>query len=232
MTFVTTEKIVLPVKPALVIFDCDGVLVNSEPIANHILAESLTAEGYACTFEESVIRFLGRDLPAIIQEVERKLGQQLSDGFFDRLRANTYAAFRKHLKPVTGIDAALDCILFPKCVASSGPPEKIRLSLDLTELRHHFGDALFSATQVPRGKPHPDLFFHAARHFGVRPEECVVVEDSVPGVIGAKAAGMAVLGYAGGDYVAPGHSKSLVVAGAKTFCKMDVLPDLLEDLFR
>ena len=221
-----------PLEPALVIFDCDGVLVDSEPIANRILAEALTSEGYACSFEQSVERFLGRDLPAIIREVEDGLGQKLSEGFFERLRADTYAAFRKQLQPVPGIDSALNYIACPKCVASSGPPEKIRLSLDLTGLRHHFGEALFSATQVSRGKPHPDLFLHAARYFDVQPEECVVVEDSVPGVLGAKAAGIPVLGYVGGDYVAPGHCKSLVEVGAKTFSKMDALPDLLEDLFK
>ena len=221
-----------PVEPALVIFDCDGVLVNSEPIANRILAEALTSEGYVCSFEESVERFLGRDLPTIIREVEDGFGQTLSEGFIERLRDDTYAAFCKHLQPIPGIDSALGYIVSPKCVASSGPPEKIRLSLDLTGLRHHFGEALFSATQVSRGKPHPDLFFHASRYFDVQPEACVVVEDSVPGVLGAKAAGMQVLGYAGGDYVAPGHHKSLMEAGAKTFSKMDALPDFLQNLFK
>ncbi len=221
-----------PVKPALVIFDCDGVLVNSEPLANRILAEALTSEGYACSFEESVEHFLGRDLPTIIREVEDSFGQKLSEGFFENLRADTYAAFRKHLQPVPGIDSALGYIACPKCVASSGPPEKIRLSLGLTGLRHHFGEALFSATQVSRGKPHPDLFLYASRYFDVQPKDCVVVEDSVPGVLGARAAGMSVLGYAGGDYVAPGHCESLMEAGAKTFSKMDALPDLLEALFK
>ncbi len=219
-----------PVEPALIIFDCDGVLVNSEPIANRILAEALTSEGYVCSFEDSVERFLGRDLPTIIREVEDSFGQKLSEGFFDKLRADTYAASQNNLQPVPGIDSALGYIACPKCVASSGPPEKIRLSLDLTGLRHHFGEALFSAPQASRGKPHPDLFLHASRQFDVQPEDCVVVEDSVPGVLGARAAGMAVLGYAGGDYIAPGHCKSRMEAGAKTFSKMDALPDLLEDL--
>ena len=220
-----------PMKPALVIFDCDGVLVNSEPIANRILAETLTREGYPCTFAESVLRFVGLDLPAIIHQVERELGQKLSNGFYERLRADTDAAFCKHLKPVPGINAALDRILSPKCVASSGPSEKIKLSLDLTGLRHHFGEALFSAHQVPRGKPHPDLFLHAAHHFNVHPGECVVIEDSLPGVVGANAAGMTVLGYAGGDHVPPGHAKCLSQAGADSFFKMDMLPCLLEKLF-
>ena len=220
-----------PMKPALVIFDCDGVLVNSEPIANRILAETLTREGYPCTFAESVLRFVGLDLPAIIHQVERELGQKLSNGFYERLRADTDAAFCKHLKPVPGINAALDRILSPKCVASSGPPEKIKLSLDLTGLRHHFGEALFSAHQVPRGKPHPDLFLHAAHHFNVHPGECVVIEDSLPGVVGANAAGMTVLGYAGGDHVPPGHAECLSQVGADSFFTMDMLPCLLEKLF-
>ena len=222
----------LPTEPTLVIFDCDGVLVNSEPIANQILANTLTAEGYECSFQESIEQFLGRDLPSIIREVEDSLGQKLSEGFLEGLRANTYAAFREHLQPIPGVDAALCRITFPKCVASSGPPEKIRLSLGLTRLRHHFGEALFSATQVSRGKPHPDLFLHAARYFDAHPGECVVVEASVPGVLGAKAAGMAVLGYAGGDYITPGHCKSLMDAGAKTFSKMGALPNLIKDIFK
>ena len=232
MTNITGSVGTLPRNSPLVIFDCDGVLVNSEPIANRILARALAQEGYPCTFEESVLRFVGRDLASIIDQVEKDLGRTLSDGFCDRLRAKTYAAFRQHLEPVPGIDGALDQILFPKCVASSGSPEKILLSLTLTGLRHHFGDALFSTQQVQRGKPYPDLFLHAALQFDTRPHACVVVEDSVPGVTGARAAGMKVFGYAGAEHAYPGLANSLSQAGAEPFFEMDLLPGLLNNYFR
>lgn len=232
MTNVTDSVGTLPRNSALVIFDCDGVLVNSEPIANRILARALTHEGYPCTFEESILRFVGRDLTSIIDQVEGDLGRKLSDGFCEHLRTKTYAAFRKHLEPVSGISGALDRILFPKCVASSGAPEKIQLSLTVTGLRHHFGDALFSTQQVHRGKPYPDLFLHAALQFDIRPHACVVIEDSVPGVTGARAAGMKVFGYSGAEHASSDLAHSLSQAGAEPFFEMDLLPGLLINYFR
>ena len=212
---------------ALIIFDCDGVQVDSEPIANRILSTFLNKEGYQCSFAESVKKFVGKDLPSILRQVECELGRHLSEGFMQRLRTETYKAFKEHLRPVDGIEMVLDQILAPKCVASSGNMEKMDLTLNLTGLRHHFGDAIFSAHQVPQGKPHPDLFLHAARHFGVSPHLCTVIEDSVPGVVGARAAGMTVLGYAGGKYIPPRHDQSLSEAGAQVFFTMRALPGLL-----
>ena len=151
--------------------------------------------------------------------------------FFEQLQAQTYATFQKYLKPVPGIGAVLGKISLPKCVASSGTIDKIEFTLTLTGLRHHFGSAVFSASQVPRGKPYPDLFLHAAQQFSVSPNACIVVEDSIPGVLGARAAGMHVLGYAGGTHVRPNHDHLLTEAGAQVFLSMTSLPKLLTTKF-
>ncbi len=221
----------LNISPALIIFDCDGVLVDSEPIANRILAQSLSKEGYECSFEDSIEKFVGRDLTTIVNQVETELGRELSERFFEQLQAQTYATFQKYLKPVPGIGAVLGKISLPKCVASSGTIDKIEFTLTLTGLRHHFGSAVFSASQVPRGKPYPDLFLHAAQQFSVSPNACIVVEDSIPGVLGARAAGMHVLGYAGGTHVRPNHDHLLTEAGAQVFLSMTSLPKLLTTKF-
>ncbi len=215
------------IAPRLVIFDCDGVLVDSEPIANRILAAALTNAGYACTVAQAVEKFVGRSLPNIITDVETELGRLLPAHFAESLQADTFDAFRRELKPVPGVAAALDRITLRKCVASSGAPEKIRLSLSLTGLDSQFGNSLFSALQVSRGKPHPDLFLFAARSMDTPAAACVVVEDSTPGVQAARAAGMRVLGYRGGDHVGPNHGDRLAAHGAEVFARMADLPRLL-----
>ncbi len=213
--------------PDLIIFDSDGVLVDSEPIANRILAAHLEATGYPCTFAQSVERFVGRALSSIIAMVEADRGQPLPDGFYDAVQDATFAAFREELNPVPGVADALRRIAARKCVASSGRIEKLDLTLGVTGLRFHFGDRLFSATMARRGKPRPDLFLLAAARMGVAPADCVVVEDSVPGVGAARAAAMRVLGYAGGSHIADGHSVRLRDAGATVFTDMADLPDLI-----
>ena len=115
---------------ALIIFDCDGVLVDSEPIANRVLSTFLNNEGYGCSFAESVKKFVGKDLPSILRQVECELGRPLSEGFMQRLQTETYKAFKKHLRPVDGIEMVLDQIAAPKCVASSGNMEKMNLTLN------------------------------------------------------------------------------------------------------
>jgi HAD superfamily hydrolase (TIGR01509 family) len=218
---------VLEIPPALVIFDCDGVLVDSEPIANRILAEALTAAGYPCSFEHSVAHFVGRSLASIVAAVESEMGRPLPDEFADRVQAKTFAAFRRELKPVPGIVPALARIDTAKCVASSGKPEKMRLTLGLTGLADYFGGHVFSAAMVARGKPAPDLFLYAARQMDAAPEACTVVEDSVAGATAARAAGMRTFGYAGGSHVLPDHARRLADAGAHVFDDMNDLPDLL-----
>jgi HAD superfamily hydrolase (TIGR01509 family) len=208
---------------ALVIFDCDGVLVDSEPIANRVLAETLSSAGYPCTFAESVERFVGHNLESIMIMVEAERGQELPPDFARRVQAETFEAFRRKLRPVPEIGTALDRITHPVCVASSGTIEKMTLTLGLTGLMPYFDGRLFSARSVPRGKPHPDLFLYAAHHTGVAPAACVVVEDSIPGT----RAGMRVLGYAGGTHVGRDHGARLAAAGAEVFTDMAALPALI-----
>ena len=211
--------------PALVIFDCDGVLVDSETIANRIMAEAITATGIPMTYEECRARFVGGTLQRVIDTLEEWLGKPLPAGWKEAFEARRNAAFREELKPVPGIAAALEAIRAsgtPICVASSGNLEKMNLTLGLTGLKTPFGGKLFSATMVSHGKPEPDLFLYAAEQMGQAPENCVVVEDSLLGVTAAMAAGMRVLAYA-----AEGDADALTAAGGLPFTDMAELPGLL-----
>ncbi|MCH8061801.1 MAG: HAD family hydrolase [Chloroflexi bacterium] len=210
-----------------VIFDCDGVLVDSEPIANRVFAEALTDIGLPTTYEQAVDDFMGLSMTACLQKVAQRLGTAMPQDFLADLTERTYKAFKNELQPVAGIVDALEEISLPMCVASSGEVSKMRFTLGLTGLLPRFDGRLFSATQVARGKPHPDIFLHAAKGIGASPERCVVVEDSVPGVRGGVSASMAVLGFAGG--LTP--AAELTKAGATVFFDMAELPGLLQSGF-
>jgi len=211
------------VKPDLVVFDCDGVLVDSEPISNRILAEHLTALGVPTTTQESVDRYMGGSLGAVLADVRGRLGREVPADFVARYRADCYAAFEFELVAVEGVEAALDALGdTPTCVASSGEHEKLRRTLGRTGLLPRFAGRIFSATEVARGKPAPDLFLHAAAAMGADSARCVVVEDSPVGVEAALAAGMGVLAYAGRT---PAHR--LERDGVRTFRAMAELPGLL-----
>jgi len=209
------------VSTALVIFDCDGVLVDSEPTAHRVFAEALLELGLAPRDDDGDT-FVGLSMDRCVEILEHRLGAALPPDFVERLQRRTFAAFRAGLRPVPGVRAALDRIQPPICVASSGEHEKMRLTLGLTGLLERFEGRMFSATDVARGKPHPDLFLHAAGALGVDPCDCVVVEDSVPGVRGAVAAGMRALGYSGRTEAA-----RLAAAGALAFADMAELPELV-----
>ncbi len=204
------------------IFDCDGVLVDSEPIANRVLCEALIGVGLDCDAAETERATRGLSMASVLTWAAAELGRPLPDDFVERVQARTFAAFRAGLEPVPGVAAALERIPIPICVASSGEAEKIRLSLGLTGLLPRFEGRVFSATEVGRGKPYPDLFLHAARVMGAAPAACAVVEDSLPGVEAGHAAGMTVLAYADGRDAGP-----LAAAGARVFADMAELPDLL-----
>jgi HAD superfamily hydrolase (TIGR01509 family) len=211
----------------LVIFDCDGVLVDSERLANQVLAELLTELGLATTTDQSIATYMGLSMASVVTMVEERLGRRPPDDFLDRYRAATFAAFDRELRAVDGVLAVIEGLRWPSCVATSGDPDRVRRTLTLTDLHHHFEGRVFSAVEVPRGKPHPDLFLHAADRMGADPRRCVVVEDSPFGVRGARAAGMAVLGYA-----ALTPAATLAAEGARTFTAMGELPGLLDDLHR
>jgi HAD superfamily hydrolase (TIGR01509 family) len=207
----------------LVIFDCDGVLVDSEPIAVRIDVEMLAEVGVTMTEEEVIERFVGRSPEVILAETEARLGRRLPEGWFERGEERIRRAYATELKPVPGIAEALEAIDLPVCVASSSGHENLRYKLELTGLYERFAGRIFSASEVANGKPAPDLFLHAAARMGTAPADCVVVEDSRYGVQAARAAGMDVLGYAGG-VTAPD-----ALAGPRTvvFEDMRALPELL-----
>ncbi|HEY4276577.1 MAG TPA: HAD family phosphatase [Conexibacter sp.] len=210
-----------------VIFDCDGVIVDSEPIANRILAEGLTAIGLPTTTEESVRDYMGRSWGHMVAVVTERLGspppQSLADGYREQL-FEAYAS--RAVPPVQGILQALDRLDargIPYCVASSGDHERIRAGLATAGVADRFTDGrIFSADDVGRGKPWPDLFLHAAREMGFDPATTAVVEDSPAGVEAGRAAGMSVLGYC-----ARTPCEALRAAGARTFQTMRDLPALL-----
>ncbi|MEO6627578.1 MAG: HAD family hydrolase [Aquihabitans sp.] len=181
----------------LVIFDCDGVLVDSERLAVRVEAKLITELGWPLTECEVLDRFVGRSDQYMRGEIEQTLGRPIPHWQED-YETRLHAAFRSELVPVPGIVGALDLIDLPTCVASSGSHDKISLTLGLTGLLTRFQHRIFSTTEVPRGKPAPDLFLYAATESGAAPSRCVVVEDSRSGVEAARAAGMHALGYAGG----------------------------------
>jgi len=210
----------------LVIFDNDGVLVDSEGHANQILSDLLNESGWAVnmTREESIAEFLGRSLPAIRQLIEARLGHALPGDFEARYHARLFAVFDAELTAVPGVESALERIRVPTCVASSGTHERIRRALAATGLLPRFEGRIFSAEDVTRGKPAPDLFLHAARSLGVPPSRCAIVEDSPLGVEAANAAGMVAFGFA---RMTPPAVLSHARGGI--FSSMAELPALLAD---
>lgn len=186
--------------PSLVIFDCDGVLVDTEPVANRLLARVLGEEGFAVSYEECRRLFVGRTMDAVRAHVEAALGRALREDWTPYIRDRTLEAFAEGIEPVPGARDVIHTLRargLPYCVASSGKFEKMRFTLGMTGLLPLVEDVLFSAEEVRAGKPAPDLFLHAAMRMGHEPSRCLVIEDSVPGVQAAVAAGMPVIGYAG-----------------------------------
>ncbi|MFG2989133.1 HAD family hydrolase [Streptomyces sp. NPDC048257] len=187
------------IKPIeLVIFDCDGVLVDSERIALRIQVALGAELGWPLTPEEVVDRFMGRSREAIREQIAQQLGPEAAAFWWEQLIQRHRDAVDSGLEAVDGLPEALSEITLPVCVASSGSHEKMRHTLGVTGLYERFEGRIFSSTEVSRGKPAPDLFLHAARQMGADPAACVVVEDSRPGVQAARAAGMRAFGYAGG----------------------------------
>jgi HAD superfamily hydrolase (TIGR01509 family) len=212
----------------LVIFDCDGVLVDSEPIANASFSRALRAHGLDWSAEETMRRLMGLSLKSAVEICEAEIGRKLPDDFVDKMQVVTYQNFRDApLKPVVGVKEAVLALQktgVATCVASSGSPEKMRFTLGLTGLWDLFDGRIYSSSQVPRGKPFPDLFLHAAIGMNVQPFECTVVEDSVPGIQAARSAGMRALAFVGAPYA---DRAALVAAGGELFDDMTTLPGLV-----
>ncbi len=205
-----------------VIFDCDGVLVDTEHISNTVLAGLLTEAGLPTTLEDCMRDYRGRAMPSVLALATERHGGPLPTDLSDRYYAAVEDVFARELQPVPGIVAALARIELPSCVASSGPHHKMALTLRRTGLWERFEGRIFSATEVRHGKPAPDLFLHAARRMDFDPATTAVVEDSVPGVEAACAAGMRALAFAR-------HTDAdvLAAAGGEPFSDMAQLPGLL-----
>jgi HAD superfamily hydrolase (TIGR01509 family) len=212
----------------LVIFDCDGVLVDSEPIANTCFARALQREGLNWSVEETMRRLMGRSMKSCVEIIEGELGRALPTDFVDRLQADTMQAFQDApLCAVPGVIAAIDAIEAAgavTCVASSGGFGKMRVTLGITGLWQRFEGRIFSSSEVPRGKPFPDLFLHAALRMEQQPFACTVVEDSLPGIQAARAAGMRVMAYVGATHT---DAAALKAAGGHPFDDMAKLPSLV-----
>ncbi len=207
----------------LLILDCDGVVVDSEPITTRVLTKMLTELGATVSIEEVTAKFTGHTFARTLELVSELLRAPLPQDFIANYRERTFAALEAELKPVQGIEAALDEIAIPNCIASNGPHGKMRKTLGLTSLLSRFEGRLFSSADVPSGKPFPDLYLFVAAHFNVSPSACLVIEDSPSGISAALAAGMTVYGFAGTT-----SAQGLLAAGAhRVFRQMSELPALV-----
>jgi HAD superfamily hydrolase (TIGR01509 family) len=217
----------------LLIFDCDGVLVDSEHLACAALADLMTALGHAMTAEDAMLAFAGRSLKDVLARAEELLSRPIPRDMGERAALELMARFRRELKAVAGVKDAIAALPYRRCVASSSAPDRLMLSLEVTGLSRLFGDNVFSAVEVANGKPAPDLFLLAAQRIGVEPASCIVIEDSVLGVKAARTAGMAVIGFAGGSHANQDLAERLAAAGAEPVIhSMARLPAAVEQWVR
>ena len=208
----------------LVIFDCDGVLVNSEPLVNQIYVQMLGEFGFQVDADEYLREFSGAIMYKRLDATSRKLNWTPPANFLAIFNKRLSARTEAELKPVSGIRSLIESLPVPICVASNGSLEEIELRLKIAQLTEYFGDAIFSATEVPHPKPAPDVYLAAAKALNVPPDRCIVIEDSIPGVTAAVRAGMQVYGHA-----AFTSSESLRQAGAIPFANMLELQTILSD---
>lgn len=214
---------------ALVIFDCDGVLVDSEPISIAVLREVIAGAGHDIDEATAYRLFLGRSMTTISETLASDFGLGFTADHLAEIRRQLFERFRAELRAVEGIRDAILALPNPRCVASSSKPERIRYSLELTGLLDLLEPNIYSATMVKRGKPAPDLFLHAAREMGAEPGACIVVEDSPAGIQAARAAGMRVLAFAGGSHAVAGGLRQAFagLAPDMVFDDMRELPRLV-----
>lgn len=210
----------------LVIFDCDGVLVDSEPVSVRVLVAALNRHGIDMAEEEAYSRFLGRSLATMTQVLDEEYDFHTGPEFLERMRVDLYERFREELQPITGIARTVDQLGCRHCVASSSQPERIRLSLSLTGLLERFEPNIFSASMVENGKPAPDLFLYAAAKMGFDPSNCIVVEDSPAGIEAAQRAGMTAFAFTGGSHTQTvGYRER--IEELRPDAIFDAMPDLL-----
>lgn len=205
-----------------IIFDCDGVLVDSEVISNQILSDMANENGAHIDLKYAMTHFKGNSFRSCLNLIEELVGSSLPQTFEVEFRKRTFDAFKKEIQPIEGIENVLQQLRIPFCVASSGPENKIRLNLELTGLSNFFNDNVFSCFEIQKWKPEPDIFIHAAQTMGFKPEECVVIEDSLLGVEAANRGGFDVFGFTAHDYKDQLKDKATLV-----FNSMDKLLDLI-----
>jgi HAD superfamily hydrolase (TIGR01549 family) len=197
------------------IFDFDGVIADSEAIANTVLAEIVTGLGHPTTLDQSLTRYAGSRWDEVIAEIEVAIGKPLPSDFSGQLKLATLDRFRTDLKEVSGATNFIRRFShIPRCIASSSSIDRLQLCLSVLELEAEFGNHVFSADMVARGKPHPDIFLFAAAKLGVSPDQCLVIEDSAGGIRAAVAAGMTTIGLCAASHIREGHDVKLRDAGA------------------
>ena len=200
----------------LVIFDYDGVIADSELLSNRVLAELLTEAGLATTVDEAIATYMGRRWLDCVPLIEERLGRPCPDALQTDWTLRCHAEAPARLQPVSGVADFVRDLPLPRCVASSSPPAWVEMGLDRFGLRDAFGDAIYSAAvHVTRGKPHPDLFLHAAEAMGAAPDRTLDIEDTVTGATAGVAAGMTVVGLCAGGHIRDGHARRLSEAGAQ-----------------
>ena len=215
----------------LVIFDCDGVLIDSEVLANSSEVEFLKEFGIEIELDEYMRRFLGKSNKDVVRELEDEFGEVLPGDFWARAQTALFTTFRNELQPTQGIKTLLENLALPKCIASSSSLKRLDVSLTATNLKDYFHPHIYSGEQVENGKPAPDLFLMAAEKFQIAPENCLVIEDSPHGVVAAVAAGMYAVGYTGASHIKAGHEEKLRAVGAKqVFPTMDAFANYLKTI--
>lgn len=205
-----------------IIFDCDGVLVDSEPIGNQVLVDMANGYGADIDLDYAFKHFKGGSIYTCRDKIQALVNQPLSQDFIAEYRRRSYSAFKEQIQPVEGVKEVIESLSIPFCVASSGPTEKIRLNLELTGLLSYFEDNIFSCYTIEKWKPEPDVFIWAAKTMGFKPEDCVVIEDSLTGIQAAKAGGFDVFGFTAHDY-----NNELVAEATTTFNSMEKLLELI-----
>jgi HAD superfamily hydrolase (TIGR01509 family) len=213
----------------LVIFDCDGVLIDSEMLSVQADIECLAEHGIELSAEEILDRYTGISLAGMLTDLEARFGRPLPD-FARQHRGRLERLFEDGLQPIPGVSEVLDSLACPSCVASSSTPERLWHALSLVGLYDRFHPCVFSAAEVTHGKPAPDLFLYAAARMGVAPVRCIVIEDSLPGIAAAVAAGMTAIGFIAGAHCRPGHDSRLLAQGAAIV--IDGMAELLPALAR
>jgi HAD superfamily hydrolase (TIGR01509 family) len=198
-----------------IIYDFDGVLADSEVLSNSVIAEVVTELGVPTSVEDAYRTYMGKRLADVIATIERVTGRKLPADFADSYQRRTFETFRARLKPIDGAREFVEAWLtLPNCIASSSSPERLALSLEVLNMAAIFEGRVFSASNVARGKPHPDIFLHAAERLGVQPADCIVIEDSIGGITAARAAGATAIGLTAASHIKPGFDAKLREAGA------------------